>query len=171
VLPLEELGSSDRDSTNNIQTLWAKFKLDVIDYGKHPSRYITNETVRQIRIWKAQLKIVIHDEDMPQNHRSVTIPLAPESGLYARAIGRIPFNLNAAAIEECMTECVATPPKTAPNSGPDDSEMDGENLEIHFEYLLNTLHKAQKLWHMFMNPMDSDEYFVREPQPRSRHQA
>ncbi|KAJ7792698.1 hypothetical protein B0H14DRAFT_2623623 [Mycena olivaceomarginata] len=63
---------------------------------------------------------------MPQNHRSVTIPLAPESGLYARAIGRIPFNLNVAAIEECMTECVATPPKTAPNSGPDDSEMDGD---------------------------------------------
>jgi hypothetical protein len=56
-----------------------------------------------------------------------------------------------------MAECVATPPKTAPNSGPDYSEMDGKNLEIHFEYLLNTIHKAQKLWDMFMNPMDSDE--------------
>ncbi|KAJ7711241.1 hypothetical protein B0H14DRAFT_3902587 [Mycena olivaceomarginata] len=81
-----------------------------------------------------------HSEQAHQNHRHVTIPLAPESGLYARAIGRIPFNLNAVAIEECMAECMATPPKTAPNSGPDDSEMD-----------------AQKLWDMFMNPMDSDE--------------
>ncbi|KAJ7873583.1 hypothetical protein B0H14DRAFT_3131209 [Mycena olivaceomarginata] len=76
-----------------------------------------------------------HSEQAHQNHRHVTIPLAPESGLYATAIGRIPFNLNAAAIEECVAECVATPPKTAPNSGPDDSEMDAmSNLfENHSE--------------------------------------
>jgi hypothetical protein len=68
---LDILEGSERDSQNNIQTLWAKFKIDVTTYGKHCSRYITNETTRQIRTWKAQLNIVIHDEEMPQEDRSM----------------------------------------------------------------------------------------------------
>jgi hypothetical protein len=59
-----------RDPSNNIQSLWAKFKMDVTTYGKHCSRYITNEAIRLIPTWRAQLKIVVHDCDMPQEDRS-----------------------------------------------------------------------------------------------------
>ncbi|KAJ7142845.1 hypothetical protein C8R44DRAFT_726157 [Mycena epipterygia] len=68
---LEDLQGSDRDSKNNIQTLWAKFKFDVTAYGKYCSRFITNETTREIRAWKAQLKIVVHDRNMTQEDRSM----------------------------------------------------------------------------------------------------
>ncbi|KAJ7669673.1 hypothetical protein B0H17DRAFT_886715, partial [Mycena rosella] len=55
----------DENSDDDIQTLWAKFKAAVIDYGQHCTRYVTNEYTRNIRTWKAQLSIVIHDDDMP----------------------------------------------------------------------------------------------------------
>ena len=32
-------------------------------------RFINNDITRQIRVWKTQLSIVIHDEDMPQKDR------------------------------------------------------------------------------------------------------
>ncbi|KAJ7711862.1 hypothetical protein B0H14DRAFT_2645586 [Mycena olivaceomarginata] len=60
---LETLQLSERDPMNNIQTLWAKFTLDVTTYGKYCSRFITNDTTRQVRTWKAQLKIVIHNNN------------------------------------------------------------------------------------------------------------
>jgi hypothetical protein len=41
---LESLQLSERDETENIQTLWAKFKWDIIAYGKHCSRFILNES-------------------------------------------------------------------------------------------------------------------------------
>jgi hypothetical protein len=69
---LEVLEHTERDPTNNIQTLWARFKADITAWGKHCSRYITNETTRKIRAWKAQLTIVIHDLDMPQEDKSLT---------------------------------------------------------------------------------------------------
>ena len=71
VKDLEDLQTSEHDPMNNIQTLWPKFKLDVITNGKHCSRSITNETTRQIRTWKAQLNIAIHDDDMPHEERSL----------------------------------------------------------------------------------------------------
>ncbi|KAJ7696324.1 hypothetical protein B0H17DRAFT_1131100 [Mycena rosella] len=55
---------SDRDPANNIQTLWEKFKSDVTIYGKHCFRFIKTDSTRQIRSWRAQLKIAIHDEEM-----------------------------------------------------------------------------------------------------------
>ncbi|KAJ7914205.1 hypothetical protein B0H13DRAFT_1566913, partial [Mycena leptocephala] len=62
---LENVKKSKWDPTNNIQTLWAKFKLDIAAYGKYCS-HLVNETTQQIRTWKAQLCMVLHDEDMPQ---------------------------------------------------------------------------------------------------------
>jgi hypothetical protein len=44
---LEDLNSCERNSTQNIQTLWAQFKSDVTKYGKHCSRFITSESIRQ----------------------------------------------------------------------------------------------------------------------------
>ncbi|KAJ7081669.1 hypothetical protein C8R44DRAFT_652979 [Mycena epipterygia] len=41
---LDSLQLSERDETKNIQTLWAKFKWDIIAYGKHCSRFILNES-------------------------------------------------------------------------------------------------------------------------------
>jgi hypothetical protein len=61
----------ERDPANNIQTLWAKFKVDIITYGKHCSRFITDDTTRKIRTWKAQLNIVLHDQDMATEDRSL----------------------------------------------------------------------------------------------------
>jgi hypothetical protein len=62
---------------NRIQALAAELveelkELEHTARGKHCSRCITNETTRQIRAWKAQLTIVIHDLDMPQEDKSLT---------------------------------------------------------------------------------------------------
>lgn len=54
VADLEAVRDLERDPNNNIQTLWAKFKIDVTDYGKHCSRFVKDDTTRQIRTWKAQ---------------------------------------------------------------------------------------------------------------------
>jgi hypothetical protein len=66
---LHDLEGSECDPDKNIRVLWAKFKIDVTTYGKHSSRYITNETTRLIRTWRAQLKIDVYDCDMPQEDR------------------------------------------------------------------------------------------------------
>jgi exonuclease III len=72
---VEDLEQSERDPTINIQTSWAKFKDGVTTYGKHCSRHIIDETTRQIRTWRAQLNIIIHDEDMPHDDKSLAIYL------------------------------------------------------------------------------------------------
>jgi predicted transcriptional regulator len=68
---LEALGLSECNPNENIQTLWAKFKADVSAYEQHCSRFITNERTRQIRTWKAQLSMVLHDDDISQEDRSI----------------------------------------------------------------------------------------------------
>jgi hypothetical protein len=70
---LEDLNSCERNPTQNIQSLWAQFKSDVTKYGKHCSRFITSESTRQIRTWKAQLTLVLHDDDMPLQDKSEAI--------------------------------------------------------------------------------------------------
>ncbi|KAJ7899451.1 hypothetical protein B0H14DRAFT_2556529 [Mycena olivaceomarginata] len=53
------------------KTLWAKFKLDVVEWGKHCSRYITDDVTRQIRTWKAQLTLHLHDNEISEKGRSL----------------------------------------------------------------------------------------------------
>ena len=72
IIDVDGLENSERNPENNIQTLWAKFKVDVTAYGKYCSRFITNNTTRQIRSWKAQLHLVIHDDDLSREDRSLT---------------------------------------------------------------------------------------------------
>ncbi|KAJ7175241.1 hypothetical protein C8R43DRAFT_820739, partial [Mycena crocata] len=71
VKDLESLERLERNPANNIQHLWAKFKLGVTSYGKHCSRFITDETTRNIRNLEAQLRIVLHDQDMAPEDRSL----------------------------------------------------------------------------------------------------
>jgi hypothetical protein len=70
---LDDLNSSERSPTQNIQTLWAQFKFDVAKYGKYCSRFITNDSTRQIRTWKTQLTLVLHDDDIPLQDKSEAI--------------------------------------------------------------------------------------------------
>jgi hypothetical protein len=64
---LEEIenGEHNENSSDDIQILWAKFKSKVVEYGKHCSRFVTNEYTQNIRAWRAQLLMVIHDQEMP----------------------------------------------------------------------------------------------------------
>ncbi|KAJ6459906.1 Endonuclease/exonuclease/phosphatase [Mycena sanguinolenta] len=65
---LDNLNKSERDLNNNIRTLWAKFKRDVSDYGIYRSRFV-NQSIQQIRTWKAQLSLVLHNPELPQEDK------------------------------------------------------------------------------------------------------
>jgi hypothetical protein len=71
VKDVETLQVSERSPTKNNQILWAKFKSDVTDHGKYCLRFIMNETTRQVRTWKTQLDIVIHNNDRTREDRSL----------------------------------------------------------------------------------------------------
>ncbi|KAJ7689702.1 hypothetical protein B0H17DRAFT_1134836 [Mycena rosella] len=69
---LDTLDPTQRDPTRNIQTAWADFKADVTTFGRHCSRFVTDDSTREIRTWKAQLKIVIHDDEMLPDDKAMT---------------------------------------------------------------------------------------------------
>ncbi|KAJ6495371.1 hypothetical protein C8R45DRAFT_823986 [Mycena sanguinolenta] len=64
-----KLKTLPRLADHNVQTVWAKFKRDCTEHSIHCSRLIEKDESRQIRTWKAQLYLIIHDEDVPQDDR------------------------------------------------------------------------------------------------------
>jgi wobble nucleotide-excising tRNase len=68
---VDALDPTQRDPTKNIQTAWADFKAHVTTFGKHFSRFVTDDSTKEIRTWKAQLKIVIHDDEMPPDDKAM----------------------------------------------------------------------------------------------------
>lgn len=73
-----ENGEHAENSSDDIQIFWGKFKSKVVEYGKHCSRFVTNEYTQNIRTWKAQLLIVIHDQEMPLADRWEAIMMLEE---------------------------------------------------------------------------------------------
>jgi hypothetical protein len=68
----EQLSHAPRRDDHNIQTLWAQFKRDAIEHARKCALLVESEDIRNLRTWKAQLYLVIHDMDMPPDDRSLT---------------------------------------------------------------------------------------------------
>ncbi|KAJ7687517.1 Endonuclease/exonuclease/phosphatase, partial [Mycena rosella] len=67
-----KLAEVPRRDNHNVKTLWCDFKQKTIDHARKCSLIMETENIRQLRTWKAQLHLVIHDQEMPPDDRTLS---------------------------------------------------------------------------------------------------